>query len=68
MRITSVLLVAFLVFSSLGFADQPVLDSEPQQEAAAETPQAAKIKAAVQKRGAGKKSKVRVTLANGTMV
>jgi hypothetical protein len=57
MRVSSLLLVILLVFSSTGFADQST-----------ETPQVAKIKAQVQKRGAGEKSKVRVTLANGTMV
>jgi hypothetical protein len=64
----SLLLVALLVFSSTGLADQAALAAEPQQGQAAETPQVAKIKAQVQKRGAGEKSKVRVTLANGTMV
>jgi len=68
MRIFSLLLVASLVFTSTAFADQAALASEPQQGQAAETPQVAKIKAQVQKRGAGEKSKVRVTLANGTMV
>ena len=68
MRIVSSLLAGLLVFSSLGFADQPVLGSESQQEQAAEAPQGAKIKAQVRKRGAGKNSKVRVTLGNGTMV
>jgi hypothetical protein len=68
MRIFSLLLVASLVFTSTAFADQAALASEPQQGQAAETPQVAKIKAQVQKRGAGEKSKVRVTLANGTIV
>ncbi len=68
MRIFSLLLVASLVFTSTAFADQAALASEPQQGQAAETPQVAKIKAQVQKRGTGEKSKVRVTLANGTMV
>lgn len=68
MRILSLLLVALLVFSSAGFADQPALTTETQQGQAAEAPQAAKIKAQVQKRGAGEKSKVRVTLGNGTTV
>ena len=57
MRTFSLLLVALLVFSSAGYAAQT-----------AETPQVAKIKARVQKRGAGEKSKVRVTLGTGTMV
>lgn len=49
------LLVVLLAFNSNLSASQM-----------AETPQAAKIKAQVQKRGAGEKSRVRVTLANGT--
>jgi len=57
MRTVSLLLVAFLVFSSTGYAAQT-----------AGTTQAAKIKAQVQKRGEGEKSRVRVTLGNGTMI
>ena len=68
MKILSSLLAGLLVFNSLGFADQPALGPDPQQGQAAETPQVAKIKAQVRKRGAGKNSKVRVTLGNGTMV
>jgi hypothetical protein len=51
------LLVGLLVFSSVGFGAQT-----------AETPQVAKIKAQVRKRGTGEKSKVRITLENGTAV
>jgi hypothetical protein len=68
MRKLSLVLIACLFFSSLGFADQSARDSETQQGQSAETPQVAKFKAQVQKRGAGEKSKVRVTLGNGTMV
>lgn len=57
MRTLSLLLVALLVFSSTGFAAQT-----------AGAAQAPNIKAQVQKRGAGEKSKVRVTLGNGTVV
>jgi hypothetical protein len=57
MRTLSLLLIALLVFSSTGSAAQM-----------AENSQAAKIKAQVQKRGAGEKSKVRVTLGSGTVV
>jgi hypothetical protein len=57
MRTLSMLLATLLVFTSAGYGTQT-----------AETPQVAKIKAQVQKRGAGEKSKVRVTLGNGTMV
>jgi len=68
MKILSSLLAGLLVFSSLGFADQPALGSESQQGQATDAPQVAKIKAQVRKRGAGENSKVRVTLGNGTMV
>jgi predicted extracellular nuclease len=57
MRTLSLLLVALLIFSSAGFAAQTT-----------QSPQAVRIKAQIQKRGAGEKSKVRVTLGNGTMV
>ena len=57
MRTLSMLLVALLVFSSAGYAAQ-----------SAEAPQVAKVKAQVKKRGTGEKSKVRVTLGNGTVV
>ena len=68
MRILASLLAALLVFSGAALASQPEWDSETQQGQAAETPQPAKIKAQVQKRGAGETSKVRVTLGNGTVV
>jgi hypothetical protein len=55
MRTLSLLLIALLAFASTGFADQ-----------AAATPQVARIKAQVQKRGVGEKSRVRVTLSSGT--
>jgi len=57
MRTLQLLLVALLVFSSAGYAAQTT-----------ETAQVAKIKAQVQKRGAGEKSIVRVTLANATQI
>jgi predicted extracellular nuclease len=57
MRSVSLLLVVLLVFSNVGFAAQTT-----------QSPQAARIKAQIQKRGEGEKSKVRVTLRNGTMV
>jgi hypothetical protein len=57
MRTLSLLLVALLIFSSAGFAAQTT-----------QSPPATRIKAQIQKRGAGEKSKVRVTLGNGTMV
>ena len=58
MRTLSLFLTALLlVFSSSGFAAQ-----------SAGSPQITKIKAQVQKHGTGEKSKVRVTLGNGTSV
>src|ERR1700675_4002731 len=57
MRTLSMLLVAMVVFSSAGYGAQT-----------AETPRVAKIRAQVQKRGTGEKSKVKVTLGNGTTV
>jgi hypothetical protein len=57
MKAISLLLSVLLVFSSAGAAAQT-----------AGAPQAAKLKAQVQKRGEGEKSRVRVTLGNGTMV
>ena len=57
MRTLSLLLVAIFVFSSAGYGAQT-----------AETPQVAKIRAQLQKRGTGEKSKVKVTLGNGTTV
>jgi hypothetical protein len=57
MKLLSFLLAALLVFSSAGYAAQT-----------AGAAQASNIKAQVQKRGAGEKSKVRVTLGNGTVV
>jgi len=68
MRVLSLLLVALLIFSSVGFADQPALVPETPQGQAEETPQVARFKAEVQKHGTGKKSKVRVTLGNGVTV
>lgn len=57
MRALSLLLAALLACSSTGFAAQTT-----------QSPQAARMKAQIQKRGASEKSKVRVTLANGTLV
>jgi hypothetical protein len=68
MKILSMLLTASLVFSSALCAEQPFPAPTPQEGQTAGAQQVAKIKAQVQKRGAGEKSKVRVTLGNGTMV
>jgi hypothetical protein len=68
MKIFSIVLAALLVSSSAVCADQSAPASSPQQGQTAGAQQAAKIKAQVQKRGAGEKSKVRVTLGNATQV
>ncbi len=68
MKMLSMLLAALLLFSSTVCADQAASASSTQQGQMAGAQQAAKIKAQVQKRGAGEKSKVRVKLGNGTMV
>lgn len=57
MRTLSLFLITFLVFSTTAYA-------APR----AETSQPAKIKAEVQKHGTGEKSRVKVTLANGTLM
>jgi hypothetical protein len=68
MRVLSLFLAALLVFTSIGFADEPILRPETPQGAPREAQRVARIKAEVQKRGAGKNSKVRVTLENGATV
>ncbi len=57
MRTLSLLLISFLVFSTTAYAAPRAEISQPE-----------KIKAEVQKRGTGEKSKVKVTLENGTQV
>lgn len=68
MKIVSLLLVTLLVCRSVVFADQgaPTLGTPPTQ--AHETPQAARVKREVQKRGIGEKSRVKVRLLNGIEV
>jgi hypothetical protein len=66
MKILSLLLTVLLVFSTALRAEQPL--PAPQQGQTAGAQQAAKIKAQVQNRGAGEKSRVRVTLGNATQV
>jgi sRNA-binding regulator protein Hfq len=68
MKLVSLLLVSLLVCEGTGFADQAPPSTETSQVQTQETPQAAKIKAKVQKRGTGEKSRVKVKLANGTEV
>ncbi len=68
MKAVSLLLAILLVSNSAVFADQAVPAPETTQGQAQETPQAAKVKAKVQKRGIGEKSRVRAQLVNGSEV
>ncbi len=68
MKIVSLLLGTLLVYNPAVLADQAAPLSGTTQVQTQETPQAAKIKAKVQKRGIGKKSRVRAKLVNGTEV
>jgi preprotein translocase subunit SecF len=68
MKLVSLMLVSLLVCEGAGFAGQAPPTTETSQVQTQETPQAAKIKAKVQKRGTGEKSRVKVKLANGTEV
>ena len=65
MKIVSSLLALFLVIDSLAFADQKASTAGSAHVQGQETPQAAKIKAEVQKRCVGKESSVRAKPANG---
>ena len=64
MKVIALLLVSLLAWDVPGFASQARSAPETLQVETQETPQAAKIKAKVHKRGIGQK--VRVKLANGT--
>jgi hypothetical protein len=64
MKNVSLLLVILLVYNSVVFAGQTAPTSGPTQIQTQETPQAAKVKAQVQKRGIGEKSRVKAKLAN----
>lgn len=68
MKVVSLLLASLLVCEGAGFAGQATPTTEASQGQAQETPQAAKIKAKVQKRGTGEKAQVKVKLVNGTEV
>jgi hypothetical protein len=68
MKIVSLLLGTLLVYNPRVLADQAAPPSGTTQAQTQETPQAAKTKAKVQKRGIGKKSRVRAKLLNGTEV
>lgn len=68
MRTVCVLLAILLVYNSAVFGGQAAPPSGTTQVQARETPQAAKIKAKVQKRRTGEKSQVKVRLVNGAEV
>lgn len=68
MRIVCVLLAILLGYNSAVFGGQAAPAPGTTQVQAQETPQAAKIKAKVQKRGIGEKSGVKAKLVNGTEV
>jgi len=68
MKLVSLMLMSLLVCEGAGFAGQAPPTTETSQVQTQETPQATKIKAKVQKRGTGEKSRVKVKLANGTEV
>jgi len=65
MKIVSLLLVTLLVYNPFVLAAQAAPASGTTQVQTQETPKAAKIKAKVQKRGIGEKSRVRAKLVNG---
>jgi hypothetical protein len=64
MKNVSLLLATLLVCNSVVFAGQAGPTSGPTQIQTQETPQAAKVKAEVRKRGIGEKSRVKAKLAN----
>ncbi len=68
MKTVSLLLAILLVSNSAVFADQAAPAPGTTQVQTQETPQAAKVKAKVQKRGIGQNSRVKVKLANGAEV
>ena len=68
MKLVSLMLVSLLVCEGAGFAGQAPPTTETSQVQTQETPQAAKIKAKVQKRGTGEKSRVNVKLVSGLEV
>ena len=65
MKTVSLLLATLLVYNPVVLAAQAVPISGTTPVLTRETPKAAKIKAEVQKRGVGEKSRVRVELMNG---
>jgi hypothetical protein len=68
MRNCSLLLAVLLFCNSAIVADPVAAAPGNAQERAQDSPQAAKVKTDVQKRGMGEKSRVRTTLVNGVTV
>jgi hypothetical protein len=68
MKNVSLLLVTVLVCNSVVFADQAAPASGTTQVQTQEAPQAAKVKAEVQKRGTGEESRVKAKLVTGAEV
>jgi hypothetical protein len=68
MKTVSLLLAILFTCNSVVFADQAAPPSGTAQVQTQETPQAAKIKAKVEKRGTDEKSRVRAKLVNGAEV
>jgi hypothetical protein len=68
MKVVSLLLASLLVCEYAGFAGQATPATEASQGQVQETPQAAKVKAKVQKPGIGENSRVKVKLVNGAEV
>lgn len=61
-------IVVSLIFNSVAFGAEPAWTPQTPQEQTQQATQAAKVKAEVQKRGAGEKSRVKVRLRNKTEV
>jgi hypothetical protein len=68
MKIVSWLLAILLVYDSGVFAGQAAPAAGTTQEQTQETPQAAKVRNKVQKRGIGENSRVKAKLVNGDVV
>ena len=68
MKLFSLMLVSLLVCEGASFAGQAIPATESSQVRTKETPQPAKIKANVERRGIGERSRVRVKLLNGAEV
>ncbi len=68
MKVASLLLVSLLVWNGAVFADQAAPTPGTTQVQAQERPEAAKVRAKVQKRGIGEHSRVKAKLVNGSEV